>query len=376
MSLILRRGKPADLKQILRVSDVAFRKQRNWFSRYYPHAYPGPAATRCFVVCEDRGRIVGLINQTPMVLRIGGARLQVVGIGGVATLPECRGHGVMSKLLKFSNAWQQEAGTHAGILWGARQRYRRYGYEHAGTQYNIHIDLKVLPDLKAVPLRRLTVKDAGVLRRLSSLSDSSVQRDQRWQKLLLQRLGYKAYGNKQGRLRAYLVTPRDQPGEIIELIGDPQFLPGIVKAQMQRHRLQNLSFPHLPGNRASCQLALEASRLTAGCATQLNIFDFGHFLTALRGELGKNFRRYGIKKRVCLTHREEGRRFALQPRATGGLTVKELKPKGGADLALDQAGWVRVFFPPPGGSMLSGKADHRLLAALQLPLIISRWETV
>ena len=406
MAFQIRQGRPADWQEILDVSRAAFSAPSRYFPRGWPHTYPGPRAAERFVVCEEAGRILGVINQTPVPLRIAGVRLNAVGIGGVATLKKHRGRGVMSAMLNASNACQRDAGTCLGFLWGERERYRRYGYEIAGSGLTANFGPKQFADVEPVPLRKLTQKDAPDILRLYRRSTLVVDRTEPWQRLLLRRATFAAYGNRSGPLKAYLVSGRKYRQNIHELIGNAKLLPGLLKAHRLRNSLNEVALSWVTGYRAHLELGRAAASVRADVLTQINIFDFGRFLEKLAAPLGEGFRRSGITGPVRVVHAGERAAFDLALRPTGELLVTRAKPGGKADLALDAAGkrdlapdaagnadlapdaagkadlvldapgWVRTFFPPPGGLMLEEKADYRLLAALRLPLAMSAWDSL
>ena len=237
MALRVRTGRPDEWQEILDVSHAAFGRDKTFFPHNWPHTYPDKTAAEWFVVCEDAGKIVGTINQTPVTVDVCGVRLKAVGIGGVGVLESARLRGAMSAMLKASNAEQREAGTVLGFLGGERLRYRRYGFELAGRTTTATVRQDQVADAAPVPMRRLRVADAKDILKLYRKAPMFISRDESWQALLLRRRSYVACGNKSGPLRAYLVTPKGMPGSVCELIGDARLLPGLLKSWMKRHVL-------------------------------------------------------------------------------------------------------------------------------------------
>ena len=376
MTLHVRQGSPAEWKEILAASHTAFNVDRTYFPKGWPHTYPDPGAAEWFVVCEDAGRIIGVINQTPVALRIAGVRLKAVGIGGVGVLPDARKHGAMSAMLRASNAWQNHAGTVLGFLGGERIRYRRYGYELAGQRVTAMITHKQLADAKPVRMRRLTRKDAAGVLRLYRRSPLWVGRDVVWQERLLRRSNFVAYGNASGPLRAYLVIGKGAPQGVHELVGEAHLLPGLLKAHLHRWKLGSIQCAWIPEYAPHAELGRNAGWMSSNAAQQVRLFDFGRFLRQMAGPLGAGFRRFRVAGAVRVRHRDEGTCFDLTLDRTGVLSVAPAQGKGRPDLAMDAAGWVRTFFPPPGGPMLPHRADARLLAAMALPLNFSAWDSL
>ncbi|HRU07195.1 MAG TPA: GNAT family N-acetyltransferase, partial [Candidatus Brocadiia bacterium] len=52
-----------------------------------------------FLVIKDNGRVVACLGCITQVLAVDGGEVRVSGVSGVATLPEYRGQGLMSRLL-------------------------------------------------------------------------------------------------------------------------------------------------------------------------------------------------------------------------------------------------------------------------------------
>ncbi len=376
MTLQVRQGRPAEWKEILAVSQAAFNVDHTYFPKGWPHTYPDPSAAEWFVVCVDEGKIIGVINQTPVALRIAGVRLKAVGIGGVGVLPEARKRGAMSAMLRASNAWQNQAGTVLGFLGGERIRYRRYGYELAGERVTAMITHKQLADAEPVRMRRLTRKDAAGVLRLYRRSPLWVDRDAVWQERLLRRSGFVAYGNASGLLRAYLVIGKGAPQGVHELVGEARLLPGLLNAHLRRWKLGSIQCAWIPEYAPHVELGRNAGWMSSNAAQQVRVFDFERFLRQMAGPLGAGFRRLGVSGAVRVRHRDEGTSFDLALNRTGVLSVAPAQGKGKPDVAMDAAGWVRTFFPPPGGPMPAPRADARLLAAMALPLNFSAWDSL
>ncbi|MFH1732250.1 MAG: GNAT family N-acetyltransferase [Planctomycetota bacterium] len=376
MALHIRQGRPAEWQEILDVSYAAFGKDKRYFPLNWPHTYPDKTAAEWFVVCEEDGKLLGIINQTPVAVNVGGALLKAVGIGGVGVLEEARRRGVMSAMLQASNAEQRAAGTVLGFLAGERIRYRRHGYEFAGRSVTASFSPKHLAGAERVPLRRLRIADASDILRLHRKAPMFVRRTELWQRQLLRRRNFVAWGNKSGPLKAYLVTPRGSPAHVCELIGGAPLLPGLLKAQMKRHKLGHINVRWLPDYGPHLELGRNAGGLSEAVAQQVGIYDFARFLTQTAKPLGEGFRRFGITVPVRIEHTGEKIAFDLKPTRSGALSITPAKGKRKADLALGAAEWVRMFFPPPGGPMLEQKAGPHLIAALALPLNISSWGAV
>ena len=376
MTLHVRTGRPDEWQEILDVSHAAFGRGPTFFPRGWPHTYPDKTAAEWFVVCEEAGKIVGTINQTPVTVDVCGVRLKAAGLGGVGVLESARLRGAMSAMLKVSNAEQRERGTVLGFLDGPRLRYRRFGFERAGQAVTALLPFGHLAEVEPVPLRRLRIADAADVLRLCRKARFFVRRDRVWQERLLRRWGFIAWGNKSGPLRAYLVADREKPDRIHELIGSAQMLPGLLRSHAARHKLEGIRVRWIPRYRPHVKLGRIAEGLEAAPAEQVGIYDFGRFLTQLAKPLGERFGQFGITDVVRVAHTGEKTALDLKLKRSGALSVTPATGNRKPDLSLNAAEWVRTFFPPPGGAMPKSKPDARLAAALALPMNFGGWDSV
>ena len=371
---LIRLGRPDEYRTILETTGEAFGSGAEFFATEFAHTYPGPASARWCITAWRGGKLVGVINQAPMRLRVGGVKLSTAGIGGVCALPECRGQGIMSRMLLAGREHLRQTGTVLGVLSGKRVRYRRHGFEQCGVRVTADVTEEMLAADRPLAMRKVKPSDAASVARLSRKTSSSVWRTRRWQELLIARPGFQAFCNRGKRLRAYFVFRNRAPGHIVETAGEA----GLIRGMLKRY-MSDLDGPLtaslLPGG-AFDRWAAEQGKTLAGKSTQLCIYDFGRLLTALAGPLAERFRRFGIDRPVTLCHTDEGCGFELRPGASG-LVVSPASGSEKADLALDAPGWARTFFPPPEARVLATPtADPRLTAALAFDLNYPPWDGV
>ena len=369
MELVIRKGRAQDWDAILAVAHSAFKTCDGYFPRSWPHTYPGRCASR-FVVCEDAGRIIGVINQTPCVLSVCGQKLKTAGIGSVGVLESERKRGIMSAMLKFSDEWQRRAGTDLGILGGDRLRYRNYGYEFGGAIVASNVGERQLGHVAPVKLRKLTGHDSAAVLRIYRRTPYALARTPLWQKLLIRSDRFTAFGNAGGALRAYFVV--EGKDKVVEMAGATPLLPGMLRSHMLKAQVSGLSCHAVPGYAPHGDMLLSGNP-SATAHVHFRIFDFGAFLEKMAGPLCERLARFGVKRPVRLVETESESGFDLLAR--GGRQKLKRAGTGGADIALDSASWVRVFFPPPGGPV-AGDIDEVLLRALELPVHISYWDFV
>lgn len=133
-----------------------------FFGRCYPHfARADEEMAKCCLVVERDGKIISHVGTYPMEIVAGPARIFCGGIGGVATIPEGRGEGHMSRLLKASIERMREQGMTLSVLWGDRQRYGSFGWETCGLKYTLRLSRRSLGWSKIEPTEVREVEPAG-----------------------------------------------------------------------------------------------------------------------------------------------------------------------------------------------------------------------
>jgi predicted N-acetyltransferase YhbS len=151
----VRRATIADFHELLELINLSFGKEGDRrFEKSLPHLYGDAAvATERAYLAELDGRLVGHIGIYPIRMTSGEAELSVGGIGAVACHPDYRGHGVMSALLPAAIRGLEEAGHDLSILWGARSRYRRYGWDDAGKRLSWRVEPAAVTGVAPIAMR-------------------------------------------------------------------------------------------------------------------------------------------------------------------------------------------------------------------------------
>ena len=98
-------------------------------------------------ILRDDGKIVSNVGSYPISVNICGEVSTIVGIGGVATLPEYRGKNLMQTILDYVLENEIESGYPMSWLAGDRRRYQPWGYEHYNMEYNFMLSSRA-PGLK------------------------------------------------------------------------------------------------------------------------------------------------------------------------------------------------------------------------------------
>jgi predicted acetyltransferase len=118
---------------------------RGVFEASFPHIYhPTPELCAATFVMEQDGQIVSHVGVYPLEVEIHATRWSIAGIGGVGTLPAARGKGYMTQLLYHVLDAMRERGYVLSWLGGDRQRYNTFGWESAGSNYELTFSRRAL----------------------------------------------------------------------------------------------------------------------------------------------------------------------------------------------------------------------------------------
>ncbi len=137
---IIRQVRKDEWEAFMRFLERSYGHKRGFFPEHYPYLYrPEEEYLQCFHIIERDGEIVSHVGLFPLEVVADEVKIILGGIGGVATLPEKRGKGYMGKLLQHVIEEMQSRNWSLSVLWGARQRYRNFGWEVAGEKVLLHL---------------------------------------------------------------------------------------------------------------------------------------------------------------------------------------------------------------------------------------------
>ncbi|MCX7599132.1 MAG: GNAT family N-acetyltransferase, partial [Armatimonadetes bacterium] len=166
MGELIRTVQPEEREEFLRFLERCYGHGRGFFERAYPdRCCAGEDASRTLLVIEKNGQIVSHVGIFEMDVVVGPARFKCGGIGGVATLPEERGHGYMSRLMQEAVRRMREGGWPLSVLWGDRQRYSSFGYESAGLLYVLRVTRRGLgwEKIQPAPIEEPDARDSATV---------------------------------------------------------------------------------------------------------------------------------------------------------------------------------------------------------------------
>lgn len=141
-----------DYESIVTCLDRCFAPAGPWpgMAALNPHSlYNDPAQMDRYTVIKDGNTVIACLSCVDQTFLIDGDELRVAGIGQVATLPEYRGHGLMSRLLDAAIARITAESFPLSELGGDRVRYGRYGWESAGRQWQFQLTARSVADVPA-----------------------------------------------------------------------------------------------------------------------------------------------------------------------------------------------------------------------------------
>jgi GNAT superfamily N-acetyltransferase len=142
-----------EFEDLVRFIERCFGHSLGFFPRTYPHVYQ-PDETLCrsaFVVAEG-GRFRAHVGLYPARLHCAGIDYSLGGIGAVASLPQERGQGLMSRLLTAVIHAMREQGLVLSALGGDRQRYGAFGWDYAGLAYTLNLSTRSLQRAGVTPV--------------------------------------------------------------------------------------------------------------------------------------------------------------------------------------------------------------------------------
>lgn len=162
---MIRQVRKSEWEPFLRFLERSYGRGHGW--GWFPKNYPGlysleEECLSCFRVIEKDGQIVSHVGLFPLEVIADGLTITIGGIGGVATLPEERGKGHMTKLLDHVIEKMHEKKMPLSFLGGDRHRYGNFGWEIAGEKVVLHMTERSMSkaDIKPVPVKEFPAEEA------------------------------------------------------------------------------------------------------------------------------------------------------------------------------------------------------------------------
>ena len=229
MSETIRTVRVEERETFERFLERCYGSERGFFALDQPELFrDDDEAAACHLAIEKGGRIVSHVGGYPMEIVVGPARVKASGVGNVATLPEERGQGHMSRLMEESIRRWRERDWPLSVLWGDRQRYCHFGYETSGLKYALNISRRSLERnaIEPADVDQADPADPAVVGRIVEFQATLEYRCERPQfALQLQRSGVRVFLGPDG----YLLLSRDRVTEIVSPLGrEPELVAGVL----------------------------------------------------------------------------------------------------------------------------------------------------
>lgn len=131
--MIVRKINPDEAKCTRRVAAVAFEGEYNpeQSAEEYLEAYTSSTRERWAAFEDDNQTPFSVMTTIPYTMWYNGVKTGMCGIGGVATLPQCRNRGGVRKCFEAAFADMRDKGQIFSILYPfSRAYYRKFGYEN------------------------------------------------------------------------------------------------------------------------------------------------------------------------------------------------------------------------------------------------------
>ena len=378
----------SDFDSLIELADTCFSgdKDRGGMLARWPHCYiKHPDKLRHSLIMKDGGRVVSHVGYIEQTVLIEGGRLKVAGITGVATLPEYRGQGLMTKLLQHCIPLMEEEGYVLSDLGGDTRRYRRFGWENGGRRWSFSLTSRSVGESDP-PTGWKVVRYGGneeeveFVKSIHEKEPMRIERTDELYRLLLGREGWQAWlAEGPENARAYMVVEADDPKHpwASEVGGDRAGVHAMVDCLMREQGAESLSVSLPWRHTLNGTLFKLSTKWQVGTPRMLRINDLAGTLRGFLPQLRRRYREIGMRdeRAVSLVMSGTGQKVRLV--FSNDEVALETDHVRGA-LALDRFQMVRFLFGPGApGTEMDLPSEARFLDVL-LPLDFYLWglETV
>jgi predicted N-acetyltransferase YhbS len=288
----IRKARPDEYEAILRMLGEAYGVSPDFFPIRFPSWWGEYTDFSRILVLEGGGRIESLVRIFPLNLVLGEATLSVGGIGAVSTLPAARGQGHMHHLMYRAIEEMKEEFS-LSILWGDRQRYRLFGYEHGGSSWKVRIEGRglVRMGVKPLPPQRY-YGEPGLLRRIQECRRRHPfgrRRAEHEDRLLYEKFGILTWTAGDEDHFGYLVLSKEGSGTAVaEFGGHPLTVLGLVAYLFATSRSSSLIFPFPMREFVSPEYWQAASSWSVEAAASMKILHLSTAIELFRPWLSAN----------------------------------------------------------------------------------------
>jgi predicted acetyltransferase len=282
---------------------------------------------------------------------VDGRSLKVAGIGSVATHPNFRKRGLMTRLMKYVDGQMVKEGYDLSILWGDRSRYGHFDYERGLFQDRFCFNRKFLKPLTlGKNIRPVKPTDWNAIHKLFGKHPFHTARHLDYFKALHRRFDRGLPDpiwvmEKSGKVIAYVIVFKSNEGgyELAEWGGEAKPVVDLLASVLPKPSMGNVWATIYPG----CDLyqwALQhhETQIKTTQTNMIKIFNLGRVLKAFEPQLQKRYENHAVRNLGSLTLQLERQEKVT---ITFGKNLKvESGGKGNKPIALTQAQCVRLLF--------------------------------
>lgn len=248
----VREIKNSEFEELIEFVDLCYPgdKEKGGLLAGWPHCYlrDGGKFREHIIIKEDNKIVshVGCINQ---ILSVNNEEFRIIGISGVATHPEFRNQGLMSKLFNYCIKRMEEEKIPISVLGGDRQRYNNFGFENGVRQLVFTVTPRSINSLELKENKFKIFKYHGEFELLQSIikihekEKLMVKRTKEMYQLLMNRNGINVFLSTNKRNWSYVVTDindNEKICSITEFGGDNECMKNIISYLFKGNKFENI----------------------------------------------------------------------------------------------------------------------------------------
>jgi len=344
--------KEEDFEELMIFMEKSYGASHGFFPRHYPNVWrPDNIQYENRLIIKEKGKIVSHVGIFPLIAVVKDVEVRIGGIGAVATLPEFRGKGYMSRLMDYAIQRMKEAGFPISILWGDRQRYANFGYEVAGKVMVFELTRRSLgkaSELSPINVARLDERPELLKEVISVHEDDPlrIKREEEDYALIFNKPSLiTLLGEREGKF-AYLsfynhVVP---PKSLVECGGDHEVLLPLIYAFLKNWNVESVQipFPYFAA-RTFFSLLEASSQWRIQPLGMIKILNLSQIIKSYSRIIEKRVQELGLKGGLTLEIKERKEKVTLcvGPRLT--FREKDSEEK----ISLSEREMVRLLFGSP-----------------------------
>jgi predicted acetyltransferase len=244
----VRSARPDEYQQIMSFLEEAYKSHKDFFPEKYPAAWrrENTDYDHVFIIMQE-DKIVSLVRLFPLPLSINKIKINIAGIGAVATAPACRGQGHMERLMQHTIEVMRREKYPVSVLWGDRHRYQTFGYENAGKSFDFVISTRGLSKCGLRPVKPvLFAGEPDILSQVKRIYDANVyhlERTPRYWEAVYQRNNLRVFWSGRDVEFGYLALYKDEKtSRLCEFGGKTETVLGLAAQVMEQEKIASLTF--------------------------------------------------------------------------------------------------------------------------------------